>query len=196
MASKNEGDVHFGERYLDAMSRIPDPVFVVTTSYNDKMYGFTATSFTSVSSEPPIVSICINNSSMQATAFSKCASLCINLLGSRHHHIANLFSGKSRAVDRFGEASVHEITTGAPALQSSLISFDCEAVSRTIIGTHTVIFGKVVGLEFNPDQSSRDALMYGDRKYMSLSDRSVENVLSIKNASSREAIKSKASYLL
>ena len=68
------------ERFKAAMSTLPTGVTVVTCSHNNKIFGFTANSFTSVSLSPPLVSFCIDQAASSVSSFAASDYFAVNIL--------------------------------------------------------------------------------------------------------------------
>src|SRR5690606_15280569 len=74
------------------------------------------------------------------------------------------FTGQTMA-QRFALAQWDSLATGAPVLRDGLVSLDCTISSVTEVGTHSVMFGKIVGARLGDEQP---ALMYFKRRYKTL----------------------------
>ena len=119
-------------------------VTVVTTK-TDRYgaQGMTATSFASVSIDPPQILVCINDSAVPMEGIRESQFFAVNILTSDQEEISNQFAGGSTQEQRFENVSWTEGGTGSPILDGSLSSIDCKVVQQVRAGTHWIIVGEV-----------------------------------------------------
>lgn len=151
-------------RFRDAMSRVAGAVHVVTALRDAGRAGFTATAVTAVSDRPPTLLVCANAGSASARALIEAGAFCVNTLAWEDSAIANAFSGEAglRGEERFSLGRWASLTTGAPVLETALVSFDCRMIDATLVGTHHIIVGEVVDTRVG---LHRRALVYRERAY-------------------------------
>ena len=151
--------------FKEAMSFLAAAVCVVTTRVDEEVFGFTASSICSVSAEPPTMLVCVNRESTSHAKLQLSGVLAINLLTSGHEALSRAFSSKLRPEEKFRYGNWTELKTGAPILQDSLVSCDCNVESVTELGTHAIYFCSVQGIRFG---ASGKALVYFRRNYQGL----------------------------
>ncbi|HKT00054.1 MAG TPA: flavin reductase family protein [Rugosimonospora sp.] len=100
--------------------------------------GFTATSFTSVSLHPPLVSFCLNHASSSWPAVAMAGHLAVHLLAAHQQELARTFA--TSGIDRFAgptrwQAGPH----GVPLLDGALAVLVCRVVQRVDAGDHAVV---------------------------------------------------------
>lgn len=117
----------------------------VVTSKTKKhgLKGMTATSFSSVSLEPPQILVCINKSADSGEAILDDKSFAVNILKSDQQEISNQFAGGASQEERFANIAWHEGETGSPIFDDALVSIECTVVQTVLAGTHWVIIGEV-----------------------------------------------------
>jgi flavin reductase (DIM6/NTAB) family NADH-FMN oxidoreductase RutF len=93
------------------------------------------------------------------------AVFCVSTLAAGERELAEAFAGRSPREDRFSLGAWAPLETGAPALQSSLVAFDCRLVDSRRLGTHDVLIGEVVAVRIGP---GGPPLVYFGRHYQSL----------------------------
>jgi flavin reductase (DIM6/NTAB) family NADH-FMN oxidoreductase RutF len=103
--------------------------------------GFTATSFTSVSLHPPLVSFCLDRTSSSWPAVAAADHVAVHLLGQRQQDLARTFA--TSGIDRFAahtgwQAGPH----GIPILDDTLAWLVCRVVDRVVAGDHAVVLGE------------------------------------------------------
>ena len=119
-------------------------VTVVTTS-SEKfgVQGMTVSAFSSVSVNPPLVLVCINNAADTGEGIKESQCFAVNVLTSDQQDISNQFAGGSNQQLRFENTDWKAGFTGAPILNESLMSLDCKVVEKVLAGTHWIIIGEV-----------------------------------------------------
>jgi flavin reductase len=152
------------EVFRDAMCRLGAAVHVVTTAGPAGKAGFTATAVCSVSDAPPTLLVCLNRKSEGGPILRENRVFCINTLGADSQAIADVFAGRTGAVraERFAIGSWSTLKSGAPALATSVVAFDCRVIDIRAVASHNVIFGAVVDIRLGP---AGPALVYHNRAY-------------------------------
>ena len=119
-------------------------VTVVTTS-SEKfgVQGMTVSAFSSVSVNPPLVLVCINDAADTGEGIKESQCFAVNVLTSDQQDISNQFAGGSNQQLRFENTDWKAGVTGAPILNESLMSLDCKVVEKVLAGTHWIIIGEV-----------------------------------------------------
>ncbi|MEV0688151.1 flavin reductase family protein [Nocardia sp. NPDC050378] len=123
-------------------------VTVVTTMADGIPYGTTASAVTSLCLEPPMVVLCLNQSSATAAAIGESRRFALNILDEDSADLAVRFATKGP--DKFAGTDTTPGTTGLPLLSSSLAWLEAEIAETVQAGTHTIFVGKVLGAEARP----------------------------------------------
>lgn len=148
--------------FRNAMSLLTGAVNIVTTTGASGRYGFTASAVCSVTDTPPTLLVCMNKASYLHAHFVENKILAVNVLGSHHQPISNAFSSKMNSVERFKHGIWTELETGSPALEDSLVSFDCQIEQIQEVGTHDIFICRIVAIQ----QTQQDqGLVYFNRAY-------------------------------
>ena len=148
--------------YRDAMACLGAAVSIVTTDGAAGRAGFTASAICSVTDDPPTLLVCINRGSSAYAGVTTNKVVCINVLSARHEPLSRLFGGKVPAEERFAAADWATLATGAPVLVDCAAAFDCRIVDVVNVGTHDVLFCRVVALL---KSGCTDNLIYFGRAY-------------------------------
>lgn len=150
--------------FRDAMARVCAPVNIITTDGPAGRGGFTATAMCSVSDDPPTLLVCMNERSAQSGLFLANRHFCVNVLTQAHMHLAGKFAGAIQDMaERYRAARWQTMASGQPALSDAIVSFDCVTENVNRVGTHNVMFGRVIDIRHGSDEA---ALLYVDRNYM------------------------------
>jgi len=119
----------------------------VVTSHDEggNPIGFTANSFASVSLDPPLVLICLANTSRNYDVLSKADGFAINVLSEAQKGVSNTFA---RAVeDRFSAVDWTAGPHGSPVFNGVSAWFDCSMFKTVEAGDHLILIGKVEAFE-------------------------------------------------
>lgn len=160
----DKGALADSDDFREAMTRHAASVTVVTTDGPAGRAGFTATSVTSLSDEPPMMLICKNLSSSNAGPFQTNGVCCVNILTAAQRPIAEDFAGRTglSMQKRFARATWSSLCTGAPVLDGALAVFDCRIRDILTVATHAVLVAEVVAIgEIRDGQG----LLYTRRDY-------------------------------
>ncbi len=126
-----------------AMRRFVTGVSIVTTSLDDRIHGFTANAFASVSAEPPLILICVNRQARSHPLIATAGLFCVNILRLDQRAIAERFASRD-VVDPFATIAYRSERTGSPVIEGALGYLDCALAEEHSAGTHTVFIGEVL----------------------------------------------------
>lgn len=130
-----------------ALSQFATGVTVITTRLADGTYlGLTASSFNSVSLDPPLVLWSLNNAAQSMPVFSGNSHYVINVLSVEQADLAMQFS--SRMDNRFVGVDFDLSRTGHPILKGVSAWFECHNRSRYPEGDHVIFVGEVEQCEY------------------------------------------------
>jgi flavin reductase ActVB len=128
--------------FRDAMSSFPSGVTVVTTTDADgRWWGFTATSFCSVSMDPPLVLVCLSDTAECHPAFATAERWIAHVVHPEHADLAVRFA--TRGADKFADAGFVADEHGLPVLERACVTLDCVPHARYPGGDHTILVGRV-----------------------------------------------------
>ena len=116
-------------------------VTVITVEHDGCRYGTTASAFTSLSLDPPMVLVCLNQSSETGAAVLRAGHFAVNVLGDGQEETALHFGRK--APDKFAGVGVAADTRTDPLLEDALATFECAVTEHVVGGTHRVFLATV-----------------------------------------------------
>lgn len=130
------------EDFRTTLSRFASGVTVVTTKdAAGNLYGITVSAFSSVSLDPPLVLICIENTAGSIDALTAAKMFVVNILNSDQAELSERFA--SPAADKFAETE-HELNIdGIPVIANCLANITCTVVETYEGGDHTIFIGRV-----------------------------------------------------
>lgn len=133
------------DRFKDAMRHLAGAVSVITVGRGDDRTGFTATSVSSLSVEPPSILVSLNRNSSSWPVLKRHGSFAVNVLANDQLHIADRFAGRGgvKGTQRYEGASWAELATGTPTLSNALTVLDCELEEAIERYSHSILIGRV-----------------------------------------------------
>ncbi|MFE0186681.1 flavin reductase family protein [Streptomyces sp. NPDC059008] len=114
--------------------------------------GFTATSFTSVSLRPPLVSFCLGLGASTAPAVHAADRFAVHLLGTQNAEVARQFA--LSGTDRFQGVDWTEHADGLPVLGDVPAWLIARVTLRQPVGDHLLVVGEVEAGEVHQDATA------------------------------------------
>ncbi|KAA1184634.1 flavin reductase family protein [Rhizobium tropici] len=132
-----------------SMRHLAGAVSVITVGDGQDRTGFTATSVSSFSAEPPSVIVSVNRASSSWPALERYGCFCVNVLAADQQHVAQSFAGINgrRGADRYDGARWYRLRTGAAALENALTVLDCELETAFHHHSHAILIGHIRAIE-------------------------------------------------
>jgi flavin reductase (DIM6/NTAB) family NADH-FMN oxidoreductase RutF len=154
------------DAFRQACSRYATGVTVVTTFDADGLpQGMTANSFTSVSLQPPLISVCVAHAANMYPHFRNARTFAINILAGSQQEYSVRFS-QWDPQERFEGILWTTGDIGAPLLEGALAHLECTVWKKVEAGDHTILIGRVRRAFFGDGAP----LVYFDRGYRKLAD--------------------------
>ena len=151
------------DEFRTALGRFASGVTVVTTrDAEHKPQGLTVSAFTSLSLDPPLVLICIDNKSGSHSAFLKSGAFVVNLLADDQESLSRHFASKTP--DKFAGVVYREGINRMPVLEGALANLECRLVRAHEGGDHTIFIGEIETTTIRGGQP----LLYFQGKYARL----------------------------
>jgi flavin reductase (DIM6/NTAB) family NADH-FMN oxidoreductase RutF len=151
-----------------AMRRWTSGVAIVTAQHQGVRHGMTVNSFTSVSLQPPVVLVTLEQTTRTHALVTASGVFGVTILSSRQQALSQCFSGHDcDQEDRFTGLETHSLVSGAPMIAGGLAYLDCRVLARYASGNSTLFIAEVLAAqpgEINPP------LIYLNRQYRQLQD--------------------------
>jgi len=126
--------------------------------------GFTATSFTSVSLDPLLVSFCLGHASSSWPTVARAGHVAVHLLSYRQRGLARTFA--TSGIDRFAAPTRWGPGPyGVPILDDTPAWLVCRVVDRVTAGDHSVVLAEPLLHQQGVDEPP---LLYHDGRYAAL----------------------------
>ena len=137
--------------FREAMASFPSGVTIVTTTdAQGRRWGFTATSFCSLSATPPLVLVCLAKDARCHPAFLAAESWAIHVLPEDRTDLAMVFA--SRDADKFAAADFTVGRRGDPVLADASVVLECARAARYDGGDHTILVGRVEEIDLRESE--------------------------------------------
>jgi flavin reductase (DIM6/NTAB) family NADH-FMN oxidoreductase RutF len=138
-------------------------VSVVSTQHEGINHGMTVSSFSSVSLEPPLVTISLMKNSRTHDFVISAGNFGITILSDNQEKISKIFAGQiPETKNRFNGLETWTLITGSPLLKDGLAFLDCKLAGAYDFGTNSLLIGEVVAAKVG---SGDRPLLYFDQQY-------------------------------
>ncbi|MET9594983.1 flavin reductase family protein [Streptomyces sp. NPDC006516] len=152
------------ERFKQAFRRYPAGVVVVTADAGHGPVGFTATSLSSLSLAPPLVSFGIGTSTSSWPHIEQASTAVVNFLGVEQRQVATTFA--TSGIDRFAPPTRwHRLPGGDPVLDGAAGWLRLTVQSIVPAGDHRIVVARV---EESWLDEGRSPLLFHDGSYHSI----------------------------
>jgi flavin reductase (DIM6/NTAB) family NADH-FMN oxidoreductase RutF len=131
-----------------AFSCFPSGIAAVCALVDGVPTGMAVASFTSVSLDPPLASICIDHSSSTWPKLRKSSRIGVSILSEGHERACRQLSSKQG--DRFAQLDVAATAEGALMLIGATAWLDCSIDTEVQAGDHSIIVLRVESLDAHP----------------------------------------------
>ncbi|MGI8459104.1 MAG: flavin reductase family protein [Propionibacteriaceae bacterium] len=159
------------------MAHFASGVTVVTTVLAGTRHAMTATAFTSVSLQPPLVLVCVGRRSRFHPAVLAAGRWAVSVLSADQRWIADHFARNGRELSTQFDGVDHDPApfSGAPVLHGAQTWLDCRTWAVQEAGDHTIVVGLVLAVgdfaavgDASPGTGSRPPLTYHRGSYQGL----------------------------
>jgi flavin reductase (DIM6/NTAB) family NADH-FMN oxidoreductase RutF len=152
------------DSYKQAFRRYPAGVVVITLDSGVGPVGFTATSLTSLSLDPPLVSFGISSNASTWAHLRQASTAVVNFLGAHQEQVARRFA--TSGIDRFAEPTRWQrLATGEPVLDDVPGWLRTRVESLIPAGDHRIVVAHVVTATLS---ARHPPLIYHDGHYASV----------------------------
>ena len=132
---------------------------VVVTAPGDPPAGFTATSFTSISLEPPLVGFCLARNASAWPAVAAADVVGVHVLAGHQETVARTFA--TSGIDRFARHGAWRPgPQGVPLLDGVLARLVCRITQRVPAGDHTIVLAAPLSGEHAADDRATPLLYH------------------------------------
>jgi 3-hydroxy-9,10-secoandrosta-1,3,5(10)-triene-9,17-dione monooxygenase reductase component len=134
------------KEFRHALGSFATGVTIATTKDSDgNPVGVTASSFNSVSLDPPLVLWSLAKSSLSRAAFCESGHFAIHVLAASQEELSNRFARSGE--DKFGDVRWSDGQLGSPVFDQHAALFQCKTRHQYEGGDHLILVGEVVDYE-------------------------------------------------
>lgn len=156
------------EQLRHAMRAWTTGVTVVTAIHEEQRYGMTVNSFTSLSLDPPLISVSLKQLTHTHDLAQKSGEFSITILSANQGDLSDRFAGKFPDItDRFEGVEIDKLMIDAPLLKGGIAYFNCRIVNSIPIGENTLFIAEVIAAH---GEAENEPLVYHNRVYWKLVD--------------------------
>lgn len=146
--------------FRNAMGKFATGVTVVSTKIGEVTHGMTANAFMSVSLNPPLVVVSIDERASMLGKIKESGSFAVNILAEDQQYLSQHFAGKPEegTVVPWGELD------GYPVLEGTVAQVVCDVVTTHVEGDHTLYICQVKAIQVE----ERNPLVFFSGNYKKL----------------------------
>jgi len=134
------------QEFRAALGRFTSGVTVITVETpSGEVHGMTASSFCSVSLQPPLVLVCIDHLAETYLHLRERGRFGVSVLKEEQEALSEFFADPERNPDAARRLDIHynQMKSGMPVLANTLANLDCTVVKAHAAGDHTIFVGEV-----------------------------------------------------
>lgn len=151
MTTSLDTDVITPQVFREALALFPSGVTALCAEIDGRPVGMVASSFTSVSLEPPLVSVCVAHTSSTWPQLSKAPRLGVSVLAQGHGPIARQLA--SKGIERFRDVTWLASPEGSVFVYESALWLECTVTQELEAGDHAIVLLEIQRLSTYPDVS-------------------------------------------
>ncbi|MFN2588066.1 MAG: flavin reductase family protein [Actinomycetota bacterium] len=148
--------------FRSALRKFASGVTIVTVAGEGELHGMTASSFASVSLDPPLVLVCLDQTSHTRALVAQTGTFAVNVLRSDQEETSRAFARSG--LKPFATVPHRTGDNGAPVLDEAIAVLECSTRETFEAGDHDVVLGEVTAAWV----ADGDPLVYYDGAYRSL----------------------------
>jgi len=138
------------EQLRQAMRTWTTGVAVITAKYDGQQYGMTVNSFTSISLEPPLISVTLKKLTHVHALVEKSNEFALTVLASDQGELSDRFAGKLNNIqDRFDGVPTETLLIDAPLIKGGVAYFNCRVENSMTVGENTLFIAEVIAASGN-----------------------------------------------
>jgi flavin reductase (DIM6/NTAB) family NADH-FMN oxidoreductase RutF len=168
------------DTFLTALGRFGSGVTVITVRTKPSTdYGMTASAFSSLSLDPPLVMVAVKTESRMRAQLEAAPGFAVNVLSEHQDALSDRFAGRMvrggewvrwpEDRDKFEDLAFSRgAASGAALLEGCLAGLDCSHHSAQGGGDHTIFVARVDGIRLSDSATPLRPLLYFASGYRSM----------------------------
>lgn len=146
-------DAISAQNFKQAMRCLAATPTIITTYWQGRRFGMTATAVSAVSADPPSLLICINRGASICEPLLQARSFCVNVLEADHQALCRVFSGGAAGEARFGSGEWNSDANDIPYLVEAQANLFCNVERQSTFATHEIFIAKIASSSIREDAS-------------------------------------------
>lgn len=134
--------------FRNTLGRFASGVTVITTEKDGQIHGMTANAFTSVSLDPPLVLVAIDNRTTMHKLLSQSKRYGVSILAQHQEALSNHFARRPVEGLKISFVEKH----GIPLIEGAIAHLVARVVDMHPAGDHTLYIGQVEHLEWTDEK--------------------------------------------
>ncbi len=131
------------DEFRHTLSHFASGVTVITACDRDgRPTGLTASAFTSVSLEPPLILVCVDHKAQSYPALAGSEMFAVNILSHDQEPVSRRFA-TTKIENKFEGVAFTLSPLGLPLLDDALAQLECATVNVHLEGDHSIFVGRV-----------------------------------------------------
>ncbi|WP_186577349.1 flavin reductase family protein [Aquibacillus kalidii] len=131
------------QMFREAMGKFATGITVITTQKDNQVYGMTVNAFMSISLEPKLIAISIDEKASMYNILQETNQFGISVLSEEQQDLSMIF-GKQKDADHTME---YAFKNGVPLLEGSLVQLTCHVQTTVVAGDHIIFIAEVTSVE-------------------------------------------------
>jgi 3-hydroxy-9,10-secoandrosta-1,3,5(10)-triene-9,17-dione monooxygenase reductase component len=127
--------------FRDALGNYASGITIIAGLHSGEPVGFTCSSFTSVSIDPPLISFSVMSDSTTYPCIRDTGTFSVSVLGESQDDLASQFARKG--TDKWADIAWTPTPNGNPVISESLAWLDCDIFAEHEAGDHYIVLGRV-----------------------------------------------------
>lgn len=155
-------------RFREVMGRFATGVTVVTLAHEGVLRGMTANAFSSVSLDPALLLVCVDEHASMHAYFQTATAFAVNILGDDQQEVSRAFATRGEKTEVMGGFPFRTGPLGSPILEGTLAWAECRVEHRYEGGDHLIVVGRIADLAL--ERPEAEPLIFFGGKYRALGD--------------------------
>ncbi|MBM7646554.1 flavin reductase (DIM6/NTAB) family NADH-FMN oxidoreductase RutF [Scopulibacillus daqui] len=130
--------------FRDAMGKFATGVTVITTVLGDEVHGMTANAFMSVSLNPKLITVSIDEKAHMLKKLVQSGKFAVSILSEDQIEMSMHFAGQKEKQD-----VEFDWISGVPVIKNALANIICDVYDTHKAGDHTLFIGEVMDLNIS-----------------------------------------------
>src|SRR5229473_3484820 len=138
--------------FRKALGHFTTGVTVVTVEREPgKIHGMTANSFTSVSLDPMLILVCVDQHAKMLPLLEKKKHFGISVLKQNQEAVSEYFAKREHNAEAEQRLGIHfrQTPSGAPVIEGTLLQMSCKVIASHAAGDHTIFIAEVEDAELH-----------------------------------------------